>query len=182
MWQISHYYYYKWPPGLSRGTGEGLRQLLWIWRVRRKVPHAYTEDQACIEGNTLTTENDVEKCESLLPSHLILNTASLSDLKIEYAKAKARVARWHEEILLIREEMRRSVAFLQWKARWWRALMAEHPGRIDIQRGLTAYSRRQEAQLLGLAEQFATLWHPTLQAGGFEVSWIDDFLSTRQQH
>ncbi len=60
--------------------------------------------------------------------------------------------------------------------------MVEHPGQIDIQRGITTYSCRQEAQLLGLAEQFATLWRPTLQASGFEVSWIDDFLSTRQQH
>ncbi len=89
----------------SRGTGEGLCQLSWIWRVRCKVPHAYTEDQACIEGNTLTTENDVDKCESLLLSDLILNTALLSDLKIEYAKTKARVAQWHKEILLIHEEM-----------------------------------------------------------------------------
>lgn len=47
---------------------------------------------------------------------------------------------------------------------------------IDIQRGLTAYSHRQEAQLLGLAKQFARLWRPTLQDNLFDVAWVDDFL------
>ncbi len=97
---------------------------------------------------------------------------------MEYAKAKARVTRWNEEVLLVVEEMRRSVAFLRWKADWWRNLAAESPDRIDIQRGLVAYSRRQEAQLLGLAQKFATLWRPTLQLGHFDVSWVDNFIST----
>ncbi len=99
---------------------------------------------------------------------------------MEYAKAKARVARWHEEILLIVEEMRRTVAFLQWKSNWWRNLIAEHHVRIDIQRGSLAYSRRQEAQLLSLARTFAILWRPTLVAGSFDISWVDSFLDIRQ--
>lgn len=93
---------------------------------------------------------------------------------------KARVTRWQEEILLIVEEMRQTVAFLQWKATWWRSLAADHI-RINIQRGMTAYRHRQEVQLLRLAKQFARLWHPALQAGSFDVSWVDDFLSSRQQ-
>ncbi len=93
---------------------------------------------------------------------------------MEYAKAKARVTRWHEEILLVREEMRRSVAFLRWKAKWWRELTAERPARIDIKSGLIAYSRRQESQFLRLAEQFAKLWYPILQENCFDVSWVND--------
>lgn len=100
---------------------------------------------------------------------------------MEYAKAKARVSRWHEEVLLTVEEMRRSVAFLQWKARWWRSLTTDC-AQIDIERGIIAYSRRQEAQLFTLAEQFARAWRPTLEAGTFDVSWIDGFLRIRQQH
>lgn len=99
---------------------------------------------------------------------------------MEYAKAKARVTRWHEEILLIVEEMRRTVAFLQWKSHWWRNLMAQHHIRIDIQRGSLAYSRRQEAQLLDLGRKFAVLWRPTLVAGCFDISWVDSFLDIRQ--
>ncbi len=106
----------------------------------------------------------------------------LSDLRVEYVKAKARVQRWHEETLLVLEEMRRSVAFLQWKANWWKSLAVERPASIDIHRGLVAYGHHQEAQLLGLAERFASLWCPTLQANCFDVKWVDIFLSSRQQH
>jgi hypothetical protein len=102
---------------------------------------------------------------------------------VEYAKSKARVSRWHEETLLVSEEMRRTVTFLQWKAQWWRSLAAAvRPAPIDIQEGLVAYSRRQEAQLLALAEQFATLWRPTLQANSFDISWVDIFLGSSHQH
>lgn len=118
----------------------------------------------------------------LLLIRLTLDLIVSSDLRVEYSKAKARVLRWLEEILLVLEEMRRSVAFLQWKARWWNNLVVNQSAWIDVQRGATAYSRRQESQLLGLAERFARLWHPTLQAGCFDVSWVDSFLSSRQQH
>ncbi len=102
------------------------------------------------------------------------------DLRVEYSKAKARVTHWQEEILLIAEEMQRTVTFLQWKVTWWRSLAAEHI-HVDIQKGMTAYRHRQEAQLLCLAKQFAQSWLPTLQVGSFNVSWVDDFLSSRQQ-
>ncbi len=115
----------------------------------------------------------------LLKKHLALISIFTIDLRVEYAKAKARVSRWHEEILLITEEMRRTVVFLQWKAQWWRDIAGERPARIDIQQGITAYSHRQESQLLRLAEQFANLWRPALQDGCFDISWLDGFLSRR---
>ncbi len=40
----------------SRGTGEGLRQLSWIWRIRRTGGAG---------GSRLTAEADLDKCESL---------------------------------------------------------------------------------------------------------------------
>ncbi len=92
------------------------------------------------------------------------------------------MSRWHEEIILVLEEMRRTVAFLQWKAQWWRDLAAARPAvPTNIDRRLIAYSRRQETQLLRLAEQFANLWRPTLHEGEFDVSWVDTFLRSRQQ-
>ncbi len=75
--------------------------------------------------------------------------------------------------------MRRTVAFLQWKACWWSSLAEENDIRTDVQRGQIAYRHRQEAQFLGLAEQFARLWRPTLQANLFDISWVDNFLSSR---
>lgn len=76
--------------------------------------------------------------------------------------------------------MRRSVAFLEWKAEWWRKLATQPDVRIDIQRGLLAYSCRQEAQLLGLADQFVHLWRLPLHDGRFDISWLDEYCSRRK--
>jgi hypothetical protein len=40
-------------------------------------------------------------------------------LQSEWAKSQARVGRCREEVLLLKEEMRRVVAFLEWKRTWW---------------------------------------------------------------
>jgi hypothetical protein len=42
-------------------------------------------------------------------------------VRVEWAKLNARLARWEEEVLLLNEEMRRTLAFLTWKATWWRS-------------------------------------------------------------
>ena len=41
-------------------------------------------------------------------------------MRVEWGKARARAHRWTEETVLLQEEMRRVVAFFEWKARWWR--------------------------------------------------------------
>ncbi|KAG2108890.1 uncharacterized protein F5147DRAFT_745615 [Suillus discolor] len=40
-------------------------------------------------------------------------------LCVEWVKARARALRWNEEVLLLKEEMWRTRAYLEWKARWW---------------------------------------------------------------
>ena len=58
------------------------------------------------------------------------------DLKTEYAKSRARVNRWKEEVLLVKEEMRRTVAFLLWKAKWWESLVGVRGTGRAIEAGL----------------------------------------------
>ena len=93
-----------------------------------------------------------------------------SDIKMEYAKSKARVARWEEEILLIAEEMRRTVEFLRWKAKDW----IEHRGRRevepDIQRGLEAYALRQAYQFKAIATKFSSAWHDILSLNNLPMA------------
>lgn len=50
--------------------------------------------------------------------HMLL-TASQTEFRLEWSKAYARRARWNEEVLLLREEMRRVLKFLKWKSRSW---------------------------------------------------------------
>jgi hypothetical protein len=40
-------------------------------------------------------------------------------LRVEWVKSCARAARACEEVLLLREEMRRVLEYLQWELRWW---------------------------------------------------------------
>lgn len=43
---------------------------------------------------------------------------------MEWAKAKARAARWTEEVELVYEEMRRTIEYCRWRAKWWESQSA----------------------------------------------------------
>ncbi|KAJ7916471.1 hypothetical protein B0H13DRAFT_2231608 [Mycena leptocephala] len=42
-------------------------------------------------------------------------------LRVEWSRAKARKQRWEEEVLILREEMRRVLRYLEWQSGWWLA-------------------------------------------------------------
>ncbi|KAG2126046.1 hypothetical protein DEU56DRAFT_916197 [Suillus clintonianus] len=91
------------------------------------------------------------------------DNAGLNDaLRVEWAKACARALRWNEEVLLLKEEMRRTRTFLEWKARWWenRAKFA-----VDdrlLSEGIAAYAFRQAALQHRLSISFLQLWSTSL--------------------
>jgi hypothetical protein len=65
----------------------------------------------------------------------VLNVA----LRIEWAKSKARATRWHEEVMLLEEEMCRAIAYGGWSADWWQR-QAELRSQLDpILGGADAY-------------------------------------------
>jgi hypothetical protein len=67
-------------------------------------------------------------------------------LRVEWAKAKARAARWEEEVILLDEEMRRILEFCDWKARWWRDQRSlRTPDTTDsiLSEGLQAFAEQQ---------------------------------------
>ena len=67
-------------------------------------------------------------------------------MRVEWAKTKAHADRWCEEVLLVTEEMRCVLYFLQWKAQWWSsqsALWLDAPTRV--QQGIAAYAAKQAA-------------------------------------
>ncbi|KAH8106480.1 hypothetical protein DFH11DRAFT_1549960 [Phellopilus nigrolimitatus] len=80
-------------------------------------------------------------------------------LKVEWAKSKARVERWEEEVLLVQEEMRRTLTFMDYKATWWRSLPDRRPDVApDVASGLKAYAEKQASIRKHLAVDFAVLW------------------------
>ncbi|KAF6740893.1 hypothetical protein DFP72DRAFT_996362 [Ephemerocybe angulata] len=83
-------------------------------------------------------------------------------IKIEWAKSRARAARYHEEVNIVREEMRRTIRFFTWKEKdWYQSATAKQTlGGIeeDYNEGLQAYAKRQGAICLGLRRKFEHMW------------------------
>ncbi|KAH8103711.1 hypothetical protein DFH11DRAFT_1768670 [Phellopilus nigrolimitatus] len=80
-------------------------------------------------------------------------------LRFEWAKSLARAERWEEEVKLVKEEMRRTLAFFEYQARWWRTESARRQGlSTDISSGLRAYAEKQAFIYEAQAADFASLW------------------------
>ncbi|KAG1892033.1 hypothetical protein F4604DRAFT_1875514 [Suillus subluteus] len=94
------------------------------------------------------------------PGVLQDNDEGLQDcLRIEWCKARAREARWSEELLLLLEEMRRVLMFLTWQGTWWSGLAsAHHFKRSADSEGSRAYANRQSALREAMVEKFRQRW------------------------
>ena len=127
-------------------TSKGRYEISWIWTVTRPVNNSpdESEDSAALNAS----------------------------LRPEWTKAKARRDRWDEEWQLVQEEMRRVIAYLEWRASWWhkqgRRCKVDDEG---IMLGLRAYADRQAATLLDLARDSARHWIPDLAKEGIVPDW-----------
>ncbi|PPQ87430.1 hypothetical protein CVT25_008165 [Psilocybe cyanescens] len=67
--------------------------------------------------------------------------------------------------MLLKEEMRRTLAFLEWKANWWRDCQSVAGLQVskDLQEGLSAYALSQAGVQDSLAAHFRKLWLAPLQ-------------------
>jgi len=82
-------------------------------------------------------------------------------------KSKAHTDRWQEEVLLVKEEMRRVLAFLKWKAVWWTEEGARDLDvRPDIADGIHAYAAKQAAINYALARSFEMRWESASKTQG----------------
>jgi hypothetical protein len=43
----------------------------------------------------------------------------ITAMRVKWAKTKAHADQWGEEVILVPEEMRWTICFLDWKASWW---------------------------------------------------------------
>jgi hypothetical protein len=94
-------------------------------------------------------------------------------MRAKWAKAHARAQRWAEEVVLLAEEMRRVIMYLDWKATWWcmQATRRVDPARTDIVGGLVAYAFRQSDMFKDISKTFASLWHPILTKANIPIEW-----------
>ncbi|KAJ7024801.1 hypothetical protein C8F04DRAFT_1192096 [Mycena alexandri] len=84
-------------------------------------------------------------------------------LRVEWCKAYARMRRWHEDIVLVDEEMRRTIEFGVWKAAEWEARAGARTKNITapLVEGLRAYAmehvEREKTTSARLGAQWAGL-------------------------
>ncbi|KAI9069929.1 hypothetical protein FKP32DRAFT_1537310, partial [Trametes sanguinea] len=118
-------------------VGEGRRTLSWIW---------YT-------GTANLSDN--------------ADDPGLRDaLRVEWAKAKARAARWTEQVRLVEEEMRRVIESTRYRARRWNLLRSQRQNQPStrpapdalLDEGLKAYADEQAALETALADTFERRW------------------------
>jgi hypothetical protein len=102
-------------------------------------------------------------------------------MRAEWAKMRARRDRWEEEYRLVVEEMRRTVAYLEWKAAWWHGQCWRRKD-VDVvtQLGLRAYAERQVWMMKLLAESCIVKWVPTLLDAGVLVDWAVKYMPAIQ--
>jgi hypothetical protein len=84
----------------------------------------------------------------------------LTAIWVEWARAHARKLRWEEEVLLLREEMRRVLRYLAWQSRWWRERVGVRADDVprEVTAGIDAYALKQADLHDRLAAFFRRKW------------------------
>lgn len=82
-------------------------------------------------------------------------------IRVEWLKARARSHRWREELILLEEEMRRSIEFCWWKAKWWveQGDQHHHQATPHLLEGLKAYASQQANAERQRAVKWERQWH-----------------------
>ncbi|KAJ7038833.1 hypothetical protein C8F04DRAFT_950863 [Mycena alexandri] len=121
-------------------SGETHRTLSWIWYAVKTG----TEDEKLHEG------------QSFLP------------LRVEWSKAYSRTRRWREELVLVEEEMRRTIEYGIWAERRWTArasartvmLGTSVPIVPEVAEGVRAYALEQADRERRTCEKLRADWGP----------------------
>ncbi|KAJ7314160.1 hypothetical protein DFH08DRAFT_972914 [Mycena albidolilacea] len=95
-------------------------------------------------------------------------------VRVEWARARARKTRWSEEVMLLREEMRRVLRYLGWQAAWWRErteLRTDWPAAVAA--GARAYALKQADWHDRLADYFRVKWNTPALTTAREFAAVD---------
>ncbi|KAF9543143.1 hypothetical protein CPC08DRAFT_649982 [Agrocybe pediades] len=116
------------------GTGETRRTLSWIWLT--------------------STGTGQDKDDN----------AGDETMRVEWAKSRARALRAKEEVLLLKEEMRRVLVYVEWKEKWWLQRLSPRPSTPrDLEEGVRGYALYQADIQKSFRILFRKLWELPLQ-------------------
>ncbi|TEB19585.1 hypothetical protein FA13DRAFT_1802068 [Coprinellus micaceus] len=131
-------------PGKEDWESNGMYIASWIWGVPRMF------------GGSVDSQAEVSECH-----------------RIEWSKARARTQRWEEEYLLVKEEMRRTSHYMEWKAEWWRSRADASVQGVseEVRHGAKAYAYKQATLCQQLAKKFRDSWTAILAKIGDQITW-----------
>lgn len=174
---------------------EGRRQFSWIWLTpgalakrqqrtnNRDAPEIHeSRDDAPAETHEDDVTHGDDADDADVEESIVDNSTPDPDvsvtLKVEWCKAFTRAERWTEEKELVREEMRRTLAYCDWKASWWREQMTRRTDTTSaIADGVRAYAVKQSTVWDGLALSFAKQWAPLHQKLKLPYDWPAKYAS-----
>ncbi|KIJ59749.1 hypothetical protein HYDPIDRAFT_177697 [Hydnomerulius pinastri MD-312] len=117
--------------------------------------------------------------ESVLPTQApMMNSELNKHVRVEWAKSHVWLERWKEERLLVTEEMRRVLAYFEWKATWWKDKAEVHiVGDVQLAHGLRVYAHKQASTFQSLTQKFAHMWVSTLKSFGLPAEWESSYFT-----
>jgi len=142
---------------IEKTTSDGQYTLSWIWL-----------------SNPSATAGDLVQ-STISPDEVN------EDMRVEWAQCMARADRWEEEAILLQEEMRRVVSFLDWKSKDWVSKVNARASVVkpEIRSGLSAYARKQASVFGNLAIRFCERWCSALISLSLSHAWASKFLESR---
>lgn len=130
-------------------TTNGRFEPSWIWLVPR------------VRDSSIQTENEFN-----------------DSMRVEWAKTRARFQRWSEEFEIVQEEMRRVLAWFEWRATWWENLASiRRDGHPEVLNGSSAYAFKQADLSRHMAARCAAEWLPELDKRGIQPDWAGSYTS-----
>ncbi|KAJ7435889.1 hypothetical protein B0H11DRAFT_1755463 [Mycena galericulata] len=89
-------------------------------------------------------------------------------LRVEWCKAYARMRRWHEDVVLVEEEMRRTIEYGYWSAGEWMARIPKRVGEVtlEVEEGLKAYALEQVDREMRTCAVLQEKWAGIREKGG----------------
>ncbi|KAJ6542872.1 hypothetical protein B0H19DRAFT_1268077 [Mycena capillaripes] len=94
-------------------------------------------------------------------------TELVEALRVEWCKAYARMRRWQEDVVLVKEEMRRTIEYGYWSACEWAQRAEARAGTVngELLEGLAAYALEQQSRETTTCEKLATDWAQIREKG-----------------
>jgi hypothetical protein len=160
-------------------VGEGKYVQSWIWNglLGKSFQETLTARGTPTEDPPTEPFTDPESSHQPQSSEPSTTTIKQMNevLRVEWSRLNARADRWEEEYALLVEEMRRTIAYLQWKANDWDSKSSLRAADVPaaVQSGLAAYAAKQASCFRQLVRSFAVQWYPSLKKHDVACDWFD---------